>query len=315
MSASIGIALSSIPYQQPEDILRDADTAMYRAKALGKARHQLFDPKMHAHALTRLWLETDLRWAIERKELVLHYQPIISLSGNKIVGVEALVRWQHPTRGLVSPLDFIHVAEESGLIVQVGRWVLTEACRQVARWQRDTGLPLRLSVNISARQLQAPRLAEHVAKTLRSTGVRPTDMILEITESMLVDDAERTIAKLHLLRELGVRLAIDDFGTGYSSLNYLRRLPVDVLKIDRSFVQGIGTESDLTSLTRAIVGIGRDLGLETVAEGIEEAGQLAELRGMGCALGQGYLFARPLPPDELAALLGPGSVLDVPVSA
>jgi diguanylate cyclase (GGDEF)-like protein/PAS domain S-box-containing protein len=314
VGASVGLALAG-GNDDADELLRNADLAMYRAKALGKGRCELFEPDMHAAALERMAIEGDLRHAVVRGELRLHYQPVVELATGRIVGVEALLRWQHPTRGLVSPLDFIHVAEESGLIVPVGRWVLSEACRQVARWQRDTGLPLRLSVNLSARQLQAPRLAEMVAKTLRSTGVRPTDLILEITESMLVDDAERTIAKLHLLRELGVRLAVDDFGTGYSSLNYLRRLPVDVLKIDRSFVQGIGTEAELTSLTGAIVGIGRDLGLDTVAEGIEEVGQLEALRGMGCALGQGYLFARPLPPDELAALLGPGRVLDVPVSA
>jgi diguanylate cyclase (GGDEF)-like protein/PAS domain S-box-containing protein len=309
VGASVGLALAAGD-DDADELLRNADLAMYRAKALGKGRCEVFEPDMHAAALERMAIEGDLRHAVVRGELRLHYQPVVELATGRIVGVEALLRWQHPTRGLVSPLDFINVAEESGLIVPVGRWVLTEACRQVARWQRDTGLPLRLSVNISARQLQAPRLAEHVAKTLRSSGVRPADLVLEITESMLVDDAERTIGKLHLLRELGVRLAIDDFGTGYSSLNYLRRLPVDVLKIDRSFVQGIGTESELTSLTGAIVGIGRDLGLETVAEGIEERGQLDALRGMGCVLGQGYLYARPLPPEELAGLLGAGRVLD-----
>jgi EAL domain-containing protein (putative c-di-GMP-specific phosphodiesterase class I) len=269
----------------------------------------VFEPDMHTAALLRMEVENDLRHAVARDELRLHYQPIVELETGRLVGVEALLRWEHPTRGLVSPLDFISAAEESGLIVPIGRWVLTEACRQVARWQRETGTPLRLSVNISARQLQAPRLAEHVAKSLRSTGLKPYDLVLEITESMLVDDAERTIAKLHLLREIGVRLAIDDFGTGYSSLNYLRRLPVDVLKIDRSFVKGIGTEAELTSLTAAIVGIGRDLGLETVAEGIEESEQLDALRAMGCVYGQGYLYARPLPPADLATVVARGSVL------
>jgi diguanylate cyclase (GGDEF)-like protein/PAS domain S-box-containing protein len=310
VGASAGIALAA-PEDDADELLRNADLAMYRAKAMGKGRCEVFEPDMHAAALERMEIEGDLRHAVVRGELRLYYQPIVELATGRVTGVEALLRWQHPTRGLVSPLDFIDVAEESGLIVPVGRWVLSEACRQVARWQRDTGLPLRLSVNISARQLQAPRLAEHVARTLRSTGVRPNDLVLEITESMLVDDAERTIGKLHLLRELGVKLAIDDFGTGYSSLNYLRRLPVDVLKIDRSFVQGIGTESELTALTGAIVGIGRDLGLDTVAEGIEEQGQLDALRAMGCVLGQGYLYARPLPADELAALLESGRVIDV----
>jgi diguanylate cyclase (GGDEF)-like protein/PAS domain S-box-containing protein len=314
VGASVGLALAEVD-DDADELLRNADLAMYRAKTLGKNRCEIFEPDMHAAALDRMAIENDLRHAVVRDELRLHYQPVVELATGRVVGVEALLRWQHPERGLVSPLDFISVAEESGIIVPVGRWVLTEALRQVARWRRETGLPLRLSVNISARQLQAPRLAEHVAKTLRSTGVSPNDLVLEITESMLVDDAERTIAKLHLLRELGVRLAIDDFGTGYSSLNYLRRLPVDVLKIDRSFVQGIGTEDELTSLTGAIVGIGRDLGLDTVAEGIEEPEQLAALRAMGCELGQGYLYARPLPPEQLADLLRSNAVLDVPHAA
>ena len=303
VGASVGVALSA-QNDDANELLRNADLAMYRAKALGKNRCEVFEPDMHAAALDRMAVENDLRHAVVRGELVLHYQPVVELATGRVVGVEALVRWNHPTRGLVSPLDFINVAEESGLIVPVGRWVLTEACRQVARWRRETGRPLRLSVNISARQLEAPRLAEHVARTLRSTGLPPNDLVLEITESMLVDDADRTIGKLHLLREIGVRLAIDDFGTGYSSLNYLRRLPVDVLKIDRSFVSGIGSESELTSLTAAIVGIGRDLGLDTVAEGIEEVAQLDALRAMGCVLGQGFLYSRPVPPEDLADMLG-----------
>jgi diguanylate cyclase (GGDEF)-like protein/PAS domain S-box-containing protein len=310
VGASVGVAVADRD-EDADELLRNADLAMYRAKSNGKGRCEVFEPDMHAAAIERMAIEGDLRHAVVRGELRLHYQPVVELATGRVVGVEALLRWQHPTRGLVSPLDFINVAEESGLIVPVGRWVLTEACRQVAKWQRETGLPLRLSVNLSARQLEAPRLAEHVAKTLRSTGVRANDLVLEITESMLVDNAERTIAKLHLLREIGVKLAIDDFGTGYSSLNYLRRLPVDVLKIDRSFVKGIGTEAELTSLTAAIVGIGRDLGLDTVAEGIEDPVQLAALREMGCVLGQGFLYARPLPPAELAALIGTTAVLDV----
>ena len=314
VGASIGLAVAGADDDADEE-LRNADLAMYRAKALGKNRCEVFEPDMHAAAIERLAVEGDLRHAVARGELRLHYQPVVDLRDGSLVGVEALLRWQHPTRGLVQPLDFIAVAEESGLIVPVGRWVLTEACRQVARWQRETGTPLRLSVNISARQLQAPRLAEHVAKTLRATGIRPSDLVLEITESILVDDAERTIAKLHLLREIGVRLAIDDFGTGYSSLNYLRRLPVDILKIDRSFVKGIGTETELTALTGAIVGIGRDLGLETVAEGIEDVSQLDALRAMGCAYGQGYLYARPMPPADVAAIVARGSVVAAAATA
>ena len=302
VGASLGIAMAT-DLDDADELLRNADLAMYRAKALGKNRCEVFEPDMHAAAIDRMEMENDLRYAVVRNELRLHYQPIVELDTGRIVGVEALLRWEHPTRGLVQPLDFIHVAEESGLIVPVGRWVLTEACRQVARWQRETGRSLRLAVNISARQLQAPKLAEHVATTLRTTGIDPHNLVLEITESTLVDDAERTIAKLHLLREIGVRLAIDDFGTGYSSLSYLRRLPVDMLKIDRSFVSGVCTEAELSSLTAAIVGIGRDLGLDTVAEGIESPEQLVALRDMGCALGQGYLYAKPLPPAQLVELL------------
>jgi diguanylate cyclase (GGDEF)-like protein/PAS domain S-box-containing protein len=315
IGVSIGLALAEHG-DDADELLRNADLAMYRAKALGKNRCEMFEPGMHHAAIERMAIEGDLRHAVARDELALHYQPVVELGTGRIVGVEALLRWHHPERGLVGPADFIGVAEESGLIVPIGRWVVTEACRQVARWQRDTGLALRLSVNISARQLQAPRLAEHVARTLRTSGLPAEDLVLEITESMLVDDAERTIAKLHLLRELGVRLAVDDFGTGYSSLNYLRRLPVDVLKIDRSFVTGIGTESELTALTGAIVGIGRDLGLDTVAEGIEEIAQLDALRAMGCALGQGFLYARPLPAGDLARLLVADHIVDLqPASA
>jgi diguanylate cyclase (GGDEF)-like protein/PAS domain S-box-containing protein len=313
MAASVGIALLA-PGDGADELLRNADLAMYRAKAAGRARCELFEPGMHIAVLERLELESELRGALERKEFRLLYQPIISLESGELVGVEALLRWIHPERGMVSPLDFIPLAEDSGLIVPIGRWVLQEACRQSALWARATGRRIRMSVNLSARQVQAPRLAETVALALREHRIRPDHLVLEITESVLVDDADRTIAKLHLLRELGVKLAIDDFGTGYSSLSYLRRLPVDTLKIDRSFVGGIGEVGDLTALTGAIVALGRDLGLQTVAEGIEDATQLAELRGMGCELGQGFMFARPLPADEIAELLGSGSSL-IPVNA
>ena len=302
VSASIGIAVQS-PGDTADDLLRNADLAMYRAKVLGKGRCEVFEPSMHQAALERVAVENDLRHALERQELVLHYQPIYDLSSAMCVGVEALVRWEHPERGLVYPGEFITIAEESGLIVPIGRWVLEEACRQLRRWMNAGSPRVHVSVNLSARQLSAPRTAEHVARTLRTTGLEPSQLILEITETMLVEDTERTIAKLHLLRELGVRLAIDDFGTGYSSLSYLRRLPVDVIKMDRTFVCGIGQEGDLTALSSAIVDLGRSLGLDCVAEGIEEVGQLEGLVAMGCTYGQGYLFARPMPADQVAPLL------------
>jgi diguanylate cyclase (GGDEF)-like protein/PAS domain S-box-containing protein len=302
ISASVGYAINS-PGDEADDLMRNADLAMYRAKATGKGRCVPFEPSMHVAVMERMALENDLRHAVERDELVLHYQPIIDLDTGAAVGVEALLRWQHPRLGLVPPGEFIAVAEESGLIVPIGRWVLEEACRQVRRWENAGAQRVRMSVNLSARQLSAPRTAEHVARTLRQTGVEPGQLVLEITESVLVDDADRTIAKLHLLRELGVKLAIDDFGTGYSSLSYLRRLPVNVLKIDRSFVSGVGSEGDLAALSNAVVDLGRSLGMETVAEGIEELDQLVRLRAMGCSLGQGYYFSRPKPADEIAPLL------------
>ena len=312
VSASIGFAFDTVG-TDADDLLRNADLAMYRAKGTGKGRFVAYEPTMHAAVMERVALEADLRHALERNELVLHYQPIIDLDTNTAVGVEALLRWQHPRLGLVPPGEFITVAEESGLIVPIGRWVLEEACRQVRRWQNAGSQRVRLSVNLSARQLAAPRTAEHVARTLRSTGIEPGQLVLEITESVMIDDAERTIAKLHLLRELGVQLAIDDFGTGYSSLSYLRRLPVNVLKIDRSFVSGVGSEGDLAALSTAIVDLGRSLGMETVAEGIEDQDQLVRLRAMGCSLGQGFFFSRPRPAEDVAPMLcgRPLSVADL----
>ncbi len=308
VNASVGLA-EAAPDDDADELLRNADLAMYRAKGLGKGRCEVFEPAMHAAVVARLEIESQLRRALLDGELSLRYQPIVDLRTADLVGVEALVRWEHPQRGTVDPAEFISVAEDSGLIIPIGRWVLQQAVRQVVRWEREAGRELRLSVNLSARQLQAPRLAEHVAKILRGTGFGPERLVLEITESILVDDADRTIAKLHLLRELGVRLAIDDFGTGYSSLSYLRRLPVDVLKIDRTFIRGLGREHDVTALTAAIVSLGRQLGLEVVAEGIEDTGQLAELVAMGCDQGQGYLYAGPLQPDEFADLLDGRTVL------
>jgi diguanylate cyclase (GGDEF)-like protein/PAS domain S-box-containing protein len=303
VSASIGIAVSD-PGREPssEELLRNADIAMYMAKGSGKDRFEIFEPSMHIAVVQRLEIEADLSRAISDGEFVLHYQPIVALEDQSISGVEALVRWQHPERGLVPPNDFIPVAEETGLIVPLGRWVLHEACLQAARWQAAYRAhpPLSISVNLSPRQLLDRDIIAHVQEALEASGIPPETLTLEITESALVQDTEITIARLHALKALGVRLAIDDFGTGYSSLSYLQRFPVDVLKIDRSFLDVERNANP--ALVRAIVEIGRTLELDTVAEGIEHNEQLTQFRALQCRHGQGYLFARPAGHADITAL-------------
>ena len=295
-SASIGIAPSSPAYHQPEEILRDADTAMYQAKSSGKARHALFDQGMHARALKRLQLETDLRHAVERQEFFLVYQPIVSLETARLVGFEALVRWRHPERGLISPADFITVAEETGFIVPMGHWVLEEACRQLRRWQEAHPElpPLTMSVNLSGKQLAQGNLIEQILRTLGQTGIDPHQLKLEITESVVMENMEIATGMLEQLRTLGVRLSVDDFGTGYSSLSYLHRLPIDTLKIDRSFVIRMTENQENAEIVRTIVMLAKNLGLDVVAEGVETEEQLAQLQQLECENGQGYLFAKPL---------------------
>ncbi len=291
LSASIGIAIAG-PGDSPETLLRDADAAMYQAKDRGKGRWELFDEEMRSSARTRLETENALHRALERDELRVYYQPIIELPGETCSGAEALVRWQHPDRGLVAPDAFINLAEETGLIVPIGAWVLEESCRQLVEW-RDAGLvspTFSIAVNLSARQLAQPDLVDAVAAALERTGAPPEHVCLEITESVLM--AETTIEALDALRALGVSLSIDDFGTGYSSLGYLRRFPVDTVKVDRSFVEGLGTEAEDTAIVAAVVGLGHALGLSVVAEGVETEQQLAELRAMGCDRAQGFWFAR-----------------------
>ena len=294
-TASIGIALSHVDYENPENVMRDADTAMYRAKSLGKARHEVFDKAMHAIAMNVLQLETDLRYAIERQEFFLQYQPIVSLDGFNLCGFEALVRWQHPERGLVSPIDFIPVAEDTGQIVQIGQWTLREACRQMQIWHKRFQLetPLFVSVNLSGRQFTQPDLIEQVSEILKETGFDPNFLKLEITESMVMENIETATAMLKQLRALGVRLSIDDFGTGYSSLSYLHRFPIDTLKIDRSFVIHIVDNNENIEIVRTIVMLAQNLGLDVVAEGVETKEQLALLRKLGCEHGQGYFFSKP----------------------
>jgi diguanylate cyclase (GGDEF)-like protein/PAS domain S-box-containing protein len=302
LSASIGIAIAG-PGDSPETLLRDADAAMYQAKDRGKGRWELFDEEMRSSARLRLETENSLHRALERDELRIYYQPIVELAGGTCSGAEALVRWQHPERGLVAPDAFIDLAEETGLIVPIGAWVLEEAARQLMEW-RASGLvapDFSVAVNLSARQLAHSELVGQVAAVLERTGVPPERICLEITESVLM--AENTIETVVALRALGVRLSIDDFGTGYSSLGYLRRFPVDSVKVDRSFVDGLGAESEDSAIVAAVVGLGHALGLSVVAEGVESEMQLAELVNLGCDRAQGFWFARPQPADVFAAVV------------
>jgi diguanylate cyclase (GGDEF)-like protein len=306
VSASMGIALAEPGRATPEELLREAEIAMVRAKGDSTQRHAVFEPSMSTQTLERLELESDLRSALERRELRVHYQPIVTLESTEIVGFEALVRWQHPTRGLVAPLAFIPLAEETGLIVPLGRWVLETACRQAAKWNRrrtaPDATPLFVSVNLSAREFAQADLVEDVAAILAKSGLDSSALELEITESVLMDQSEAGIRTLRRLRLLGVRLVLDDFGTGYSSLSYLKHLPLDTIKIDRSFVAGIDETAD-RSIVEAVVALAHGLGLGVVAEGIETERQAERLLELGCDLGQGYLFSRPVPAAKTAGLL------------
>ncbi|MEO8561498.1 MAG: EAL domain-containing protein [bacterium] len=311
VSVSIGIALSSSGYAHPDDLLRDADLAMYRAKSNGKARYEVFDHAMHARAVALLQLETDLRLAIERNEFRLLYQPVVWLGSGRIGGLEALVRWEHPQRGLVSPDEFLAIAEETGLVVPMGNWVLREACHQLAAWQREhpSAADVSVSVNLSARQFVHPDLISHVTAALESSGLSARSLRLEFTESVLIEQAEpviETIAKLHAL---GIRLDLDDFGTGYSSLGYLHRFDLDGLKIDRSFVSNIGANGEHSEIVRTIVALANNLGMLVIAEGVETSAQLAVLQAVECDLVQGYLFGGALEPDSITALLSEGALV------
>jgi diguanylate cyclase (GGDEF)-like protein len=303
MTASVGIALAATLEDTPESLLRDADAAMYRAKELGRGRYELFDEAMRRRVLDRLRTENELRRALERDELCVHYQPIVDVVVGQIVGVEALVRWQHPTRGLLSPAAFIPVAEETGLINDIGHRVLKQASRQVAEWQSQLRLPIALSVNVSGRQIAHPGYPEQVAEIAWRSGLLPGTLSLEITESVLIEEADAAMTAVERLRAEGLRLELDDFGTGYSSLSYLKRLTLDGLKIDRSFVQGIETDPAAGAIVEAVFQMSHAIGITVVTEGIETRPQLERLRRLGCIRAQGYLFSKPLPAAEAGKLL------------
>jgi len=310
ISASIGIAHAR-PEDRMDELLRNADVAMYRAKDEGKGRWAVFEPSMYAALLERLGLEADLRQAVERREFRVVYQPIVELDSGSISGLEALVRWEHPDRvpGDRVPASFIGVAEQTGLIVPIGRWVLREACRQGREWQlasSDRAAPT-MSVNVSARQLQDPNFVGDVASALADTRFPAERLILEITESVLMSNVVSSVERLRELKTLGVQLAIDDFGTGYCNLSYLQRFPVDMLKIDRSFITNVAHNGGDAALASSILGLATNLRLHTVAEGIERADQRARLVALGCALGQGYLFAEPVSADTITELLRSGA--------
>lgn len=304
-SASIGIAFSEISYDKPEDLLRDADTAMYHAKSQGKARCTIFNIDMYTHALSRLQLETDLRRALDYQEFRVYYQPIVSLKSGLIAGFEALVRWQHPERGLVNPGEFISVAEETGLIVAIGYWMLYEACRQMQAWREcfDFMIPGKISVNLSVKQFLQPDLIQRITRILQATGLPASNLMLEITESVIMENGDEVITVLSQLREMGIELSIDDFGTGYSSLGRLHKFPINMLKIDRSFIDGMEAVSVDMKITEAIVTLAHKLAIDVTAEGVETVDQLALLRELKCEYGQGYFFSPPIDSEATQALM------------
>jgi diguanylate cyclase (GGDEF)-like protein len=305
ITVSIGIVLSGGEYGWSDDLLKDAQLAMYHAKSLGRSRYAVFQPSLRVQAVPLLQLESDLRRAIERQELRLHYQALVSLETGKIVGFEALVRWQHSQHGLLLPAKFVPIAEDNGLIAAVDRWALLTGCQQLSRWQQQfpTNPPLQISVNLSSHQFVQPGLIAYIEQVLAATNLAAGTLKLEITESVLLEDSDAVIATLEQMKALDVRLSIDDFGTGYSSLSYLYRFPTDTLKIDRSFITRIGQDSENDAIVRTIIALAHSLGMTVTAEGIETAAQLALLRHLHCESGQGFFFSRPLDYEATEALL------------
>jgi diguanylate cyclase (GGDEF)-like protein/PAS domain S-box-containing protein len=305
-SASIGIVYSSPEYGAPDHIIRDAETAMYRVKAAGKAGYRVFHSKMHERAVNLLQLETDLRKAVDREEFIIHYQPIMDLQSVEVVGLEALVRWLHPKRGLIPPMEFIPLAEETGMIIPIGAWVFREACSQVAECVRQSSLghSLMLGVNLSAKQLLQPDLVGQIQSAMAAAQIDPKCVKVEITESVIMENAETVVPTLNDLKRIGVNLAIDDFGTGYSSLSYLHQFPFDTLKIDRSFISKIGVNGDkYTKIIQTIMTLAAHLEMKVIAEGIETELQLERLRGFKCKYGQGYYFSKPVEMEKVKQLL------------
>jgi diguanylate cyclase (GGDEF)-like protein/PAS domain S-box-containing protein len=304
-SASIGITLSTTNFDRPEDLLRGSDIAMYRAKAQGKACHEVFDTDMHTHVVALMQLENDLRRAIERQDFELYYQPIVALATGKIMGFEALVRWQHPEQGLVSPAKFVPIAEETGLIIPLGQWVLREACCQLKKWHEafPHESPLTVSVNLSSRQFSQPSLIGQIRQTLIDTGLDAHCLKLEITESAIMENTESAMDMLLQLKAMGIQLSVDDFGTGYSSLGYLYRFPMDLLKIDQSFISRVDVDGEKLELVRTIITLAWNLGMDVVAEGVETTKQLAQLKALKCEYAQGYLFSKPLTKENATALI------------
>jgi len=313
-SASVGIVTAGCDADSADELLRRADVAMYRAKQKGRAQYAIFDTQMSAQALDRLQMEVDLRRAIKQRELQLYFQPIVDLQSGRILGAEALLRWNHPTRGLIAPAEFIPLAEEIGMILPIGHWVLREACSWSRAWQEkikadndampaEGSTPFAISVNLSARQFMQSDLTEQVARILQETELSPTSLIVEITESVVMENVTATISQLEALKKLGVQLAVDDFGTGYSSLSYLERFPLDVLKVDRAFVNRIGERGERLAIVQAICNLGHALGMRVTAEGLETSAQVSQLSEIGCRAGQGFYFSRPHPADEMTALL------------
>jgi len=306
-SASIGIVASGSVPRRPEGILRDADAAMYCAKEAGKARYVIFDSEMHIRNINLLQIETDLRHAIQRGEFEALYQPIVDLVSGEVREFEALIRWQHPKLGLISPGEFVSVAEETGLIVPIGKWILEESCRQIADWQKHVGFDLSVSVNLSAKQLIHPALTSQVKDALFATGLNASQLKLEVTESMVMEHRELSLKILTQLDEIGVALSTDDFGTGYSSLSYLQNFPFKRLKIDRSFVNLLDRDEKSKAIVKTILMLGENLDIHVVAEGIETTSQLEILRSLGCISGQGFLFSRPIDSEAIRLFLESGA--------
>jgi diguanylate cyclase len=306
IDGSIGICVFPGDGDDAETLIKNADTAMYDAKEKGRNNFQFFTAEMNQKMVERQTLEASLRCALERNEFLLHYQPKVNLTTGEITSVEALIRWQHPDRGLVPPGQFVPVAEDCGLILKIGRWVLREACRQTRAWQLEGLPPVSIAVNVSAAEFRSKDFVASVNSTLAECGLDPNYLELELTEGVLMDDAELTATVLKDLKAMGVHLAVDDFGTGYSSLSYLRKFPIDVLKIDRSFVTEITADSDDATIVNAIINMGQSLKYVVVAEGIETPEQRAYLQRRHCEEGQGYLFSKPLPVAQFAALLQNG---------